>query len=510
MPRKELRLLPFFGFAIVIYGAYLSLSSTFGYDTVTRALMGARWLDKPFYIYAGNPITWSFGPLNCYINALAIYLSNNPDLGPRLCSAIFGLLTILPLFGIAREIFGRKAALYSAVAFPFFSLYINLSVSGNSESLSGFLFLSSVFFAVRFSSTLRLSYVLLSGLAMALASATRYEIWLFIPAIALFLFRNYIFDKNRRRLIGCFYFLFLATIFPLSWAIGNYVQYGNYLAFIPREDRDPVQIIHGSNLLFDFLYRLAYLPAVLFLSLSPPVFLISTRALISSIKNKSARFVLWLTAIYIVYYLMAFVIMRTSILAARHLNLLGLFLLIFFGAGFIRLQKRVQPAKRVFLYIAILICMIVAHAALLPFNRPAQGWAERLRSISPIVRAAPYIDLTVANFETLADSGYTIFLDAKQYEQRALYLRLHKYWSNISAYYGTADGFISAAIKADPDILALSFANRRLKNIAMPNRDIFYLRWPDKRYQRIERIGPFHLYRRCGLSESICLAKNWE
>ena len=497
MSRNKYGLFIPFTISLILYGVYFALSDTFGYDTITRSLMGARWLQHPFYISGSNAITWTFGPLHCYLNALSIIIFKDPNWGPRLFSTLFGFMTIFPLYFIVKEIFGQKEAFYSSLPFPFFTLYMNLSVSGNSESLSGFFLLSSIFFAILFSKTPKFSYSLFAGLAMMLSCATRYEVWLFIPIIGLFLFKNYLISKDRRFLQGCLLFVALSVAFPVSWILGNYYQNGNLLGFIPREDHDAVIMMHGSSRIFDSLYKLAYLPAVLFLSLSPMIFLIAVWGFWQHKKNIISNLVAWGFLTYLTYYLAAFVVLRTSILAARHINLPGLFLLVFLGPGLVALEERFQKRKIGISKITILATMLVLQAVLIPFNKPSEGWAERLRAISPVVQEPDYVNGAVSSLTNSATKGSSIFLDAKHYDQRILYLRLYKYWDNIEAYYGSPDSFVTAVIESDRDILVISPANVRLRKVIHQTGDYLVFEWPDYAYCKMEQFGIFSYYRRC-------------
>jgi 4-amino-4-deoxy-L-arabinose transferase-like glycosyltransferase len=482
--------------SITIYFIYFLVSTTYGYDTITRALMGAQWLENPFLITHCTQVTWSFGPFQCYLNAISILITSDPNIGPRLFSTIFGILTVIPIYLISKELFDRRIARLTAAIFPFFTLFINLSVSGNSEPISAFFLLMTAYFLIRFSKTLVTSHILLAGLFMLIGTSTRYEVWLLIPFFTAFLLYRFWKTKQQKLLRGTGIFLLISIAFPILWMLGNHLGTGDYLNFIPREDRDNIVFMRGGSLLTEKLYRLVYFPTVLFVSLTPIVFLIATYGIIKNRKGIFNSPVAWMAIGYIIYYLTVFVILGTSILAARHINIAGLIMILFFGAGLSGIAARLSASKYRILKIMLIGSIFAIHIVLLPFNKPSDGWAERLRALSPVVQDPDSADMAVVKLEEYIASGLKIFIDTRFYNDRLLYLKLYDLRQNIYPYNGPADSFIISVQSADPDIIVYSPGNKRIREIFSATDGQVLLGSPDFAYERIDRLDPYQFYQK--------------
>jgi hypothetical protein len=451
-----------------VYAFFGSLSDTCGNDTVTRSLMAWRWLKAPFFILASNDITWVFGPFHCYFNALVILITGNPLWGPRLSACLFGALTAIPLYMLVKHFFGRRAAFYSGLAFPFFTFFIGLSVSGNSEPISSFFILWAVYFAVRFRETHSLSWAVVAGVSFSLAGATRYDVWVFGPILIGYLTWEYIRNRSRAVLRGLIVFSIFAASFPAAWIVGNYIKIGDPFIFFRQAYGAPIISDH-----FDLpyvrhvLYDIALFPSVMTLGLTPAVFFIAIFGFYRTLRQKGSRglFPAIVLLILVLSYLGVFVINQKIDAVSRMMVLHGLFILMFFGPGMVVLQSSLKQTLGKILFFSTLIIMIV-FSALPPLAafKPAE-WNSRLIPLSQYVPVDRNIKLAEDFLHRRLERGEKLILDCKFMPQRSILLRLFEHENDIIQFYGTASDYAQEIISRQPDIIVLSPSNRRLSEI---------------------------------------------
>lgn len=495
--QQDLRL-PLF-LTIVVYALAYGFSTTYGYDSITRSLMGWTWLQNPFHIVGPNNVTWVFGPLHCYINALSIVLFGDPNVGPRVFSTLFGILTVIPFFLVVKETFDARAAFYSSLAFPFYSLYAHLSVSANSESLSTFLLVSAVYALVKFVKSGGIGYAVASGVFMSLMSATRYDLWLFIPlAMGYLIFRSFK-SRDRRMLVGLGLFSVIALSFPIFWMIGSYRQTGDPLYFINlvREYGAASQAASGFHLK-TIAYYLVFFPGVIFLSLTPLVTLIAVLGLYSELRHnlRAHSFITWSVIALVLYFFYVFVVSRQIEPVSRFVVVHGIFLLFYFGYG---LQYATKVMSRISfrrLLTATIVVMVAFNLLLASAYKLGGPVAERLIPLAPIVRQPDYVSNTIEILKQKAESESVILLDAQYYEQRVLYLKTFGHWDRIKGYVGSPQGFLDEVKSLNPDYIVISPTNYRLKNVLDQNSDTIIIPGTNISYKRILKEGIYGLYQR--------------
>ena len=486
---------------LIISGVVLSIchyfSTTFGQDTVFRSLMGWRWLQDPFYILAPNDITWVFGPLHCYVNALSVYIFTDPNIGPRLASTIFAFLVIIPFYLIAWQMFGKKAAFYSSLAFPFYSLFVGLSVSGSSESLSVFFLLTAIYFLTRFGENQKYIYPVIFGIALTLAAATSYDIWLFIPLFCLYLLLKYFTTWNVKFLLGAAIFLILALAFPLQWIIGSYLVSGNPLTFINQvKALDIGRLQNHVEFGSKYVEYNETFPGVMLITLTPFIFLVALFGFLRDIwrQIKSLNIITISLILLYVYYYYNFVLTHMAILFSRYIVLQGVFLLLFVGYGFNFLELHLIKSRfriyRVFIYAAM-----VAVFVLLGFCREWDpGFRGRLGSLSPVIKQPAFVTQTVNYLRDKADNGAKIYLDAGNNENRYPYLKLFHNWNMVHGYFGPPAGWIPELIKYDPDYILTSNTYSRIKDFTRVEQDTLFIDSVDNKYFKTEKFGFYSIF----------------
>lgn len=206
----------------------------------------------------------------------------------RICSEIFSVLTIIPLYFLSKKFFDKRLALVGISFFVFSPYIIENSILGITDSL--FIFLISSFLALFFSNNMRNSVYAFP--ILALSALIRYEsVLLIIPATIIFLnkFKN---ENNGK--VSYFFglFLFFIVIMPFTvWKIQMGLPDGllSHLVAGGNVVINPGEYVNGDTK-FNLILGLTNLPRFLgYLSL-PILFIFVPYSIISLIKNSKKDF----------------------------------------------------------------------------------------------------------------------------------------------------------------------------------------------------------------------------
>lgn len=194
-------------------------------DAVSRIQIANDWLTAPHYITHGY-----WGPLHHYLNALFLALFPGKDLGPVVLNMICASLTAIPIYGIATNLFAsRKGAILAALLYVFSPIAMWTSLQPLSEISYGLFLASSMYFLSRTGSLTPIRDVVFAGLLLTCAAATRYEAWVII---AVFTFVALLLRPWRQVLV----FWSCAMLFPVTWMIGNQLEFGDALYSVNQND----------------------------------------------------------------------------------------------------------------------------------------------------------------------------------------------------------------------------------------------------------------------------------
>lgn len=178
------------------------------------------------WIDAGKPYPdINFGPLHTWLIYLATIFFKNPVTPVRVFSLICGTLVILPYALTVRLIFDNKIALGAAALLA--ALPVHVRGSATSLALAPFILFicSGLYFHFRYRKqrSVKFSWLVLSALFFNLAGMLRFEAWLFLPLLCLFLV-----GKNFLHAVA---FGAMNLVFPLVHMGVCYRQSGNPLMF---------------------------------------------------------------------------------------------------------------------------------------------------------------------------------------------------------------------------------------------------------------------------------------
>lgn len=208
------------GLALVIRTVGLFYWMDIGGDGPTKAMYAYNWYKSPHFKTHG---VWLPGFL--YLTGSFTYIVRNPLISIRILNLLLGTITIPSLYLLVRRLHNHIAAIFVACILTFMPLHVGLSVSSMSdvsfvlEILLGILF---IILATEKKDNQNI-YLSASILCICLAQMTRYEAWIFIP-----FFPCYLYWKTRKLSIAIL-LMFLLSIFPVTWMIGNYLHYGDFL-----------------------------------------------------------------------------------------------------------------------------------------------------------------------------------------------------------------------------------------------------------------------------------------
>ncbi|MDH5533146.1 MAG: glycosyltransferase family 39 protein [Candidatus Pacebacteria bacterium] len=191
-------------------------------DAYSRAIISKRLFDKGQLFNLGITNTW----LPLHFSLLNILSSFNLNIftSQRIVTSIFSILSIYSLYLYSKEVFkDQKVAILSGVIFGLLPLRIILSTQTLSETTFLFFFILAMLFLIKRHTTKNLLFFMI---LFNLSAAIRFESWLIIPLIILYLILNNKINKN----IKFLYFLSL-LLFPITWIINNFKDNGTLFYF---------------------------------------------------------------------------------------------------------------------------------------------------------------------------------------------------------------------------------------------------------------------------------------
>lgn len=208
---RQLALVTAVVFAVRLVAFFLT-QNWYG-DAFSRIDLGERWAADPHWISAFGDGAYQFGPLHLYLLGIASKLWSAREHAGRLVSLVAGVATTVPLWFLCKRLFDERAARVSCLVFAFWGMHIQFSTTAASEALSLLLFVTCLacFAAERW---------LGAGVAMTLACATRYDVWMLIPVLCVVL-------GLRRRFAAAAVFGLASLAFPIAWMIGNARLHGD-------------------------------------------------------------------------------------------------------------------------------------------------------------------------------------------------------------------------------------------------------------------------------------------
>ncbi len=162
-------------------------------------------------------------PLFHFVSAFLYKLTapismNLADLSLKLASPIFGTLSVIILFFIARRLFDERIAFFSMIFINFVPLFLDYSIFSYTDSTTTFFSVLSVYLILK-------NKHLLSAVSLGLAIIAKYN-GIFMYPMLLYLTYRLIKDKNER-LKNLFIMAVVPLIISSAWFLRNWILLKN-------------------------------------------------------------------------------------------------------------------------------------------------------------------------------------------------------------------------------------------------------------------------------------------
>ena len=198
-------------------------------DEFSRTVLAVRWQQNPYWAMQG---AWL--PVHMYFFGLLFRIAPEYLYLPRIVTAIFGLTAIVWVYLYTQALFqSHKTAWIAAFLFSMAPAGIWLSSTPLTEMYYLTLIIGVLYHTVSYNLSRKPGYLYIASILMGLANGLRFEGWLFAGVFCIFVLWDEIsqFKKSRRMNWSIAPALFIPWIFPFTWAIGSYLQYGNPFYF---------------------------------------------------------------------------------------------------------------------------------------------------------------------------------------------------------------------------------------------------------------------------------------
>lgn len=370
--------------------AFFALGQNNGGDALARAALTADFLKHPGLRLNFEP--WL--PFHFWLMASMALVLRKTALAARVLSLVLGTASLWVLWRLAKEIYGRAAALFSLVIFALYSLHIAYSTTSSSEVPYLFFVLVGLlcFFINR--RTGSILTICLSALALGVASGIRYEAWMCIFAVFLVMIllptrfgsnftlgpwlREWLLFGGIAGLWPCFWLLYQWRVFskPLYGVTMNY-------RWVPEQ----AAVMHRSA-----FYRFALLPGVLLITLTPLIVAAAIYGLWRGTRQKRGREFVIIVAITGLAFISQ-IALGGLLPMARYTITLGTFAVIGAGYGLTRFARFFSRTNARRLPAAVSLLMIVNLGAICLVAETPTTLGDKMASVSPLLRFPHHIEL---------------------------------------------------------------------------------------------------------------------
>ncbi|MCT4663658.1 MAG: glycosyltransferase family 39 protein [Flavobacteriales bacterium] len=322
----------------------MPFSQTVDADAVTRIFLSLDWIENPTWI---SESVW--GPLHFYLNGLALAIWKNPVYTPKILNIILSTFSLIPFYYFTKREFNNNGALITTIFLALSPILFRNSFFGLSETPYLFFLVLAMNWLSKWIKERKTLFLILSGIAITIASGIRYEAWMIMAIWGVFVLVKYDF-KN------AFIFSVFALIFPFIWMMQSYLNTGNPFSGIEGNFKWTMDVMdNNANLNFEsYLRRIWYFPFIWVISVGPPLAFILLKDHFQFKKFNNAKFYsnIWFITLIIVF---VFIIINslkgTLLLHARFVGSILIFSLPF-AANFFR-ENTIKTRKLSVLFISL-------------------------------------------------------------------------------------------------------------------------------------------------------------
>jgi len=255
-------------FLVLAFGVrliFLFIAPNNGTDACARLMIARALMKNPFRLPSA---VWL--PLHFWLLSLSLWVWDS-EWSARFLTLLLGAGTILPYWGVVRRSFDRRVAYYSTLMFALFGFHIGYSVTTSSEAPTVFFLASGVYAWVRLREDEGWRWLIAGGGALSAASLCRYEAWVYVPILSVFLLdfsqglRSAWSNRSAwRRALG---FGAIASVGAVGWIVYSLVRWGHAFAAADR-----TFVLNATDLLtvkHSRLYTFLVVPGASLISLGP-------------------------------------------------------------------------------------------------------------------------------------------------------------------------------------------------------------------------------------------------
>lgn len=372
-------------------------------DAVVRSWLAHAWLEHPHLIGSSLQGCVQYGPLHLVLVALVEWLTGSEHLAGRLLSLIVGTLSAWPLFALARRVFSDRAAWWSVIVFSLWPLHIQASTTAASEALSGLFMLVAVAAVARSLDTRERAVLLAGGLALTLGAAVRYDVWLWVPLLALVVW------WRGRSFARAFAFGAVAASFPVAWLLGHLVDTGDLLFPIRViDDYHRIWFRSESAIWGEQTYRfivLGFWPLTAAVTFTPIVTTLGAVALVRA-RSGSARWLMLMVVVPTVLLSLRGAVLESFVPLSRFtMKELSVFI-VFIGSGLAALESRSRWAAWACVPILMTWVPLVELSARAPWR-----WANSFRAVSALSLNGEDLRIVAKELRTRAAQNDVVAVD---------------------------------------------------------------------------------------------------
>jgi len=357
-------------------------------DAVSRTELAQRWLEQPHWIAHMDDGAFQYGPLHLYAVAAALATGLVKEDAGRWVSLVFALLTVFPLYGLTRRLFGWRAGVVAVLSLAVWGMHIQMSTTAGSEVMGLFLVLWVLDLFSRAIEENRFGALVGAAAVLNLACAVRYDCWLLIPLLAFLLLVG---DRDRVAAVTrALSFALVSLPFPLIWMQGNERARGDPFAplhYIESFHRS--WVADGVGRYGEAGYRalnLGWWPGVALLTLSPLVAAFGLWGMVHVFRNdRKRRWLVWVALIPTLYFTFRSTVLLNFVPLARFTVGQVALVLPFVFPGFeAALAGRSVLARRAWAAAAVLLAVVTPLLLGVVTFRREDGVASSLRPVAPV------------------------------------------------------------------------------------------------------------------------------
>lgn len=242
---------------------FLGKADVINSDSVSRVFSAVHWLDHPRYIISD---VWL--PIHTYLNAFVIWITSEHVVTPVIFHSLLGSLLAFPVYFFSKRELNASGAWIPTTLILFNPLVFNLGFEPLSEIPAVFFAFTALNFLSKSFQSEEIKHAIIGGAIATIAAGMRYEVWILIFCFGLI-------GLLKKQWKMTLVFGVFASLFPLSWMVGSYIEFGHPLYGITGVFNE-AEIITQNQDLPEYImnHRYWFFPISFVLYISPLIVLL--------------------------------------------------------------------------------------------------------------------------------------------------------------------------------------------------------------------------------------------